>query len=130
MSDVELSLTCPSLDGMEKIECRPHAKVPIVKMWDPELRLACDMNVNNTAALNNTKMMKAYVRMDHRVRSLAMIVKYWTRRRLLNDAGKFHFEPHNVLKSQLTPENYSSRRYTQFLYLALYDHQFFTGSAS
>lgn len=65
----------------------PHAKVPIVKFWDPELRLACDMNVNNTLALENTRMIKTYVEIDHRVRPLAMIVKHWTRRRILNDAG-------------------------------------------
>lgn len=82
-------MTNKIVDGMENIECRPNAKVPIVKMWDPELKLACDMNVNNTAALNNTRMMKAYVQIDPRVRPLAMIIKYWTRRRILNDAGKY-----------------------------------------
>ena len=73
---------------MENVVCVPHAKVPIVKIWDPELKLACDMNVNNTSALNNTRMIKTYVQIDPRVRPLAMIVKHWTRRRVLNDAGK------------------------------------------
>jgi DNA polymerase sigma len=75
---------------MERIVCVPSAKVPIVKMWDPELKLACDMNVNNTLAINNTKMMRTYVQIDPRVRPLAMIVKYWTRRRVLNDAGRLY----------------------------------------
>ena len=65
-----------------------HAKVPIVKLWDPEFDVACDMNVNNTLALENTKMIKTYVEIDPRVRPLAMILKYWTKRRILNDAGK------------------------------------------
>ena len=75
------------IDGMEKVVCVPHAKVPIVKFWDPELELACDMNVNNTLALENTRMIKTYVEIDERVRPLAMIVKHWTKRRILNDAG-------------------------------------------
>lgn len=78
----------PSADGMEKVVCRASAKVPIVKIWDPELQLACDLNVNNPLALENTRMIKTYVQMDDRVRPLAKIIKYWTKQRLLNDAGK------------------------------------------
>ncbi|KAJ2991591.1 hypothetical protein NUW58_g2461 [Xylaria curta] len=73
--------------GMEKVVCVSSAKVPIVKIWDPELELSCDMNVNNTLALENTRMIKTYVHIDDRVRPLAMIIKYWTRRRILNDAA-------------------------------------------
>lgn len=68
--------------------CVSSAKVPIVKIWDPELGLACDMNVNNTLALENTRMVLTYVEIDERVRTLAMIVKHWTRRRTINDAGE------------------------------------------
>ncbi|KAM0637038.1 hypothetical protein ACHAQF_009131 [Verticillium nonalfalfae] len=73
--------------GMEKVVCISAAKVPIVKIWDPELGLACDMNVNNTSALENTRMVRTYVETDPRVRPLAMIIKYWTRRRIVNDAA-------------------------------------------
>ena len=79
---------------MEKVVCVPQAKVRIVKIWDPELELACDMNVNNTLALENTRMIKTYVQIDERVRPLAMIIKYWTKRRILNDAGEqYHPAP-------------------------------------
>ena len=74
-------------DGMERVVCVPNARVPIVKIWDPQLQLACDMNVNNTLALENTRMIKTYVEIDDRVRPLAMIVKHWTKERILNDAG-------------------------------------------
>ncbi|GME33114.1 PAP/25A-associated [Neofusicoccum parvum] len=74
-------------DGMSKVVCVASAKVPIVKVWDPELELACDMNVNNTLALENTRMIKTYVQIDDRVRPLTMIVKYWTKQRILNDAA-------------------------------------------
>lgn len=65
--------------------------MPIVKVWDPVLGLACDMNVNNTLALENTRMIRIYVEIDPRVRQLAMLIKYWTRRRKVNDAGKKEF---------------------------------------
>jgi DNA polymerase sigma len=81
------TLTCTS-GGMTKVICVSTAKVPIVKIFDPELGLACDMNVNNTLALENTRMIKTYVEIDPRVRPLAMIIKHWTRRRIVNDAGK------------------------------------------
>lgn len=74
-------------DGMERVVCIPQAKVRIVKVWDPELELACDMNVNNVAALENTRMIRTYIQIDERVRPLAMIIKHWTKQRLLNDAG-------------------------------------------
>ncbi|KAK8231828.1 hypothetical protein HDK77DRAFT_73095 [Phyllosticta capitalensis] len=73
--------------GMSKVVCVASAKVPIVKVWDPELELACDMNVNNTLALENTRMIKTYVQIDERVRPLTMIIKHWTKRRILNDAA-------------------------------------------
>jgi len=85
--EVEADIEHP--DGMEKIVCRGSAKVPIVKCWDPELRLACDLNVNNPMALENTRMIKSYVQLDGRVRPLAKIIKYWTKRRILNDACKY-----------------------------------------
>jgi hypothetical protein len=72
---------------MENVVCVSTAKVPIVKIWDPELKLACDMNVNNTLALENTRMVRTYVQIDERVRPLAMIIKHWTRRRIVNDAA-------------------------------------------
>ena len=73
--------------GMERVVCVSSAKVPIVKVWDPELQVACDINVNNPLALENTHMMRTYVSIDSRVRPLAMIIKYWAKRRILNDAG-------------------------------------------
>ncbi|MCJ1433510.1 hypothetical protein MMC27_002872 [Xylographa pallens] len=100
-SDVDICITTPmkalervcllakalAEHGMERVVCVPNAKVPIVKIWDPELRLACDMNVNNTLALENTRMIKTYVQIDERVRPLAMVMKHWTRERILNDAA-------------------------------------------
>jgi len=80
-------------NGMERVVCVSSAKVPIVKVWDPELQVACDINVNNPLALENTEMVRAYVAIDTRVRPLAMIIKYWAKRRILNDAGRSCLNP-------------------------------------
>jgi predicted nucleotidyltransferase len=101
-SDVDICITtdCKELEqvcvlaeflanqGMQRVVCVSVAKVPIVKIWDPDLKLACDMNVNNPVALENTQMIRAYVEIDDRVRPLAMIIKHWTKRRVLNEAGR------------------------------------------
>jgi predicted nucleotidyltransferase len=107
-SDVDICLTteCKELEhvcslaellaknGMEKVVCVSSAKVPIVKVWDPELEIACDMNVNNPIALENTELIRAYVSLDPRVRPLAMIIKHWAKRRILNDAGMLTLATH------------------------------------
>ncbi len=105
---------------MQKVICVSTAKVPIVKIWDPELELACDMNVNNTLALENTRMIKTYVEIDPRVRPLAMIIKHWTKRRIVNDAGKLS----SNLVTRLSLTSNSFWGYTEFLYLDMHDHQF------
>ncbi|ODV90359.1 hypothetical protein CANCADRAFT_20166, partial [Tortispora caseinolytica NRRL Y-17796] len=73
--------------GMERIICISRAKVPIAKFWDPEFNVACDINFNNTMALQNTYMIKTYVQTDPRVRILALVIKHWTKLRALNDAA-------------------------------------------
>lgn len=112
--------TDSSIDGMERVVCVPHAKVPIVKFWDPELQLACDMNVNNTLALENTRMIKTYVEIDERVRPLAMIVKQWTKRRILNDAGMWS-QPRFTCVLLLLRCRYSTWWHPKLLYLDMPD---------
>ena len=116
-------------DGMERVVCVPHAKVPIVKFWDPELQLACDMNVNNTLALENTRMIKTYVEIDDRVRPLAMIVKQWTKRRILNDAGMWS-QPQSISVLSLLRHQNSSWWYPKLLYLDMLDSKFPTNTES
>lgn len=93
------------VDGMERVICIAAAKVPIVKIWDPILRVAADMNVNNTLALENTRMIRNYVMIDERVRPLGLMIKYWTKQRILNDAGKCCGSAHvNFTNSQQASE--------------------------
>ncbi|KAI8140485.1 hypothetical protein BJV82DRAFT_715697 [Fennellomyces sp. T-0311] len=100
-SDVDLCITTPwnglrnvrilaklfRRCGMQHVVCVPRAKVPIVRLFDPESQLAGDMNVNNTLALQNTEMIKTYVALDPRVRPFIMTIKHWTKQRRLNDAA-------------------------------------------
>ncbi|KAJ1907755.1 hypothetical protein LPJ81_000546 [Coemansia sp. IMI 209127] len=67
--------------------CIPHARVPIVKAWDQELRVASDININSTIALHNTRMIQTFVAIDSRVRPFVMAIKHWTKCRELNDAA-------------------------------------------
>jgi predicted nucleotidyltransferase len=105
--------------GMQRVVCISAAKVPIVKIWDPELRLACDMNVNNPVALENTDMIRAYVEIDERVRPLAMIIKHWTKRRVLNEAGRQFLRE----SAQVMLIVFSFGRDIELIYLDLHDHQ-------
>ncbi|EPY50769.1 poly(A) polymerase Cid13 [Schizosaccharomyces cryophilus OY26] len=74
--------------GMEKVVCISTAKVPIVKVWDRELSLSCDCNINKTISTLNTKLMRTYVLSDPRVRPLIVMIKYWAKKRCLNDAAE------------------------------------------
>lgn len=109
-------------DGMKRVVCVPHAKVPIVKIWDSELELACDMNVNNTLALENTRMIKTYVEIDERVRPLAMVIKHWTKRRILNDAGMPLWSVSTLIKIDAKPGD-SAGGHPELIHLDLHDSQ-------
>ncbi|EPX74650.1 poly(A) polymerase Cid13 [Schizosaccharomyces octosporus yFS286] len=74
--------------GLEKVVCIASAKVPIVKVWDRELNLSCDCNINKTISAVNTKLMRTYILSDPRVRPLIVMIKYWAKKRCLNDAAE------------------------------------------
>jgi hypothetical protein len=115
----EESIANDHTEGFENVVCISAAKVPIVKVWDPKLKLACDMNVNNTLALENTRMIRTYVEIDPRVRQLAMLVKYWTRQRKLNDAGELI----RSIRQSLANIFLSLWWYTELIYMDLPDHR-------
>ena len=102
---------------MQKVVCVP-AKVPIAKIWDPEFKLAADLNVNNTLALENTRMIKLYVQLDERVRPLIMIIKHWTKQRILNDAGK----PLIKLSTETAEFCFRHRRDIELVCLDMHDY--------
>lgn len=63
-----------------------EARVPVIKMLDRISELQVDVCVNNTLAVKNTELLKAYVDLDERFRYVCILVKLWAKRRDLNDA--------------------------------------------
>ncbi|OUM65265.1 hypothetical protein PIROE2DRAFT_21919, partial [Piromyces sp. E2] len=102
--DVDICLTTPSkeenygLDRMDNIATIlekynmteiytvQEAKVPICKFVDPETNLSCDINVNNTVALQNSMMVKTYASIEKRAKQLIILIKHYAKRRMINDA--------------------------------------------
>ncbi|PVU96182.1 hypothetical protein BB561_001337 [Smittium simulii] len=70
-----------------KTYCIPNARVPIVKLWDPQLKISADININSTIGLHNTEMIKLFISIDSRVKPFIIAIKHWTKQRDLNDAA-------------------------------------------
>ena len=100
-SDMDMCLMCldPDTDSLEQLKAlvellqdqysnidtdRLTARVPIVMFHDEETGLECDICVNNTLALRNTALLRAYSMCDPRIRPLAFLIKKWTKERRIN----------------------------------------------
>ncbi|KAJ3091881.1 hypothetical protein HK102_012931 [Quaeritorhiza haematococci] len=71
--------------GMKDVKMLTRARVPIVKMRDPVSGIRCDIGFQNTLAIYNTRLLKTYSSIDPRFRDLVFIVKYWSKRRNINE---------------------------------------------
>ncbi|KAJ3286194.1 hypothetical protein HK104_009144 [Borealophlyctis nickersoniae] len=67
--------------GMKDVKMLTRARVPIVKMSG----IRCDIGFGNELALQNTRLLAMYAKLDPRVGELAIIVKYWSKRRNINE---------------------------------------------
>ena len=70
--------------GAEEVNVRDTARVPIVLFRDPVSGLDCDVSTHNPLALQNTALLRAYAKVDGRVRGLAYVVKRWAKARAIN----------------------------------------------
>jgi len=70
---------------MKKVLSLWRARVPIVKFNDPHSGISCDICINNVLALYNTKLLADYAKIDLRVKQLGYILKYWAKRRAINE---------------------------------------------
>jgi hypothetical protein len=70
--------------GMTKINIRATARVPIVEFFDESSGLDCDICLQNSLALTNSRLLYQYSLLDPRVRPLAYVVKYWAKCREIN----------------------------------------------
>ncbi|KAJ8466406.1 hypothetical protein OPV22_028958 [Ensete ventricosum] len=85
-SDILLRLADILQSGnLQNVQALTRARVPIVKLMDPDTGLSCDICVNNLLAVVNTKLLKDYAQIDERLRQLAFIVKHWARSRRVNE---------------------------------------------
>jgi DNA polymerase sigma len=71
------------------IEPRFTARVPIIH-WAPRKNgyLACDISINNSLAVVNSKLIGAYSAIDFRVVELGMTIKFWANARGINDRSR------------------------------------------
>ena len=74
-------------DGMEDVTLIAHAKVPIVKFIDQRSKIPIDISINNSLAIYNTKLLKAYTDYDSRVRPFVLAIKQWALHRGICNAA-------------------------------------------
>lgn len=70
---------------MRNIKTLPKARVPIVKFTDSITNISCDICFNNRLALQNTRLLSDYSRIDERTQQLGFLIKYWAKRRMINE---------------------------------------------
>eukprot|EP00964_Phaeocystis_antarctica_P054400 scaffold31967_cov66-Phaeocystis_antarctica.AAC.2 len=59
-----------------QVEAVHGARVPILKLQHAASGLRCDLSIGNDLAVQKTRLLHAYVRLDQRVRPLCLIVKH------------------------------------------------------
>lgn len=69
---------------MRNIKTLLNARIPIVKFDDPATGISCDICVNNPLAVYNTQLLGDYCKIDERVSQLIFLIKYWAKRRNIN----------------------------------------------
>uniref|UniRef100_A0A0G4HLZ2 Poly(A) RNA polymerase mitochondrial-like central palm domain-containing protein n=1 Tax=Chromera velia CCMP2878 TaxID=1169474 RepID=A0A0G4HLZ2_9ALVE len=73
---------------MGTVKIIPAANVPIAKVFDARGENVCDVSVNNAAALENSSLVATLSRIDSRTRCLGRVLKFWGKRRQINDRSK------------------------------------------
>lgn len=74
------------------IEQRFSAKVPIIHFSFTNAKnsfeLSCDISINNILAIVNSKLIQQYVHVDKRLQLMGIALKYWSKKRNINDRSK------------------------------------------
>ncbi|ORX63216.1 hypothetical protein DM01DRAFT_1379727 [Hesseltinella vesiculosa] len=73
--------------GMTDVNPIP-AVVPICKFLEPKSGLRCDLSIHNMLAISNSRLIKAYIDMDKRVKPLLFMIKHFTKERCINNAAE------------------------------------------
>jgi DNA polymerase sigma len=64
-----------------------RARIPLVKFKTPDRLWDCDLCFDNLLAVHNTQLLRTYASIDERVRIFGYVVKYWAKRRLINESS-------------------------------------------
>jgi len=81
----QLSELLEASGQMSEVHARPNARVPIVALQDKATGLKCDICMCNMLAIANSQLLRTYMSLDPRARSLCFAIKYWAKRRSVND---------------------------------------------
>ncbi|KAJ3000645.1 hypothetical protein HDV02_004330 [Globomyces sp. JEL0801] len=71
--------------GMTNVVPIRSARVPICKFDDPVFKYSCDINVAHCLGVYNSMLLKQYTELDPRVKPFVMLIKFWTKRRDINN---------------------------------------------
>jgi len=71
--------------GIKDIKLLIRARVPIIKMKDNKSGISCDIGFQNHLAIQNTKLINTYSKIDERFKQMVFIVKYWSKMKNINE---------------------------------------------
>ncbi|CRH02756.1 nucleotidyltransferase, putative [Plasmodium relictum] len=66
------------------------ASVPIAKIYEQQNNI-CDISINNTAAIVNTKFVSSLCNIDERITIINRIIKYWAKQKNINNRSQGTF---------------------------------------
>ncbi|ORX82780.1 hypothetical protein BCR32DRAFT_267420 [Anaeromyces robustus] len=81
-------------NGIDDIKLLIRARVPIIKMKDNRSGISCDIGFQNRLAIQNTKLINAYSKIDNRFKQMVFISKifniylitiYWSKMKNINE---------------------------------------------
>ncbi|XP_024384294.1 uncharacterized protein [Physcomitrium patens] len=68
-----------------RIQLIAHARVPLLMFVDSELKISCDISVDNGSALFKSRVLRWITDMDPRCRKLIFMIKCWAKAQCIND---------------------------------------------
>lgn len=71
--------------GLKVVEVITDARVPLLKCESAE-GVPIDVSFNNTLPLHNSRLLLSYAELDPRAQQMGRLVKWWAKKRLINDA--------------------------------------------
>ncbi|KAL8291391.1 hypothetical protein RQP46_002369 [Phenoliferia psychrophenolica] len=73
-----------------QVKMLPRARIPIIKLTMPPtdsfpFHMACDIGFENGLALENTRLLHTYAKVDPRLKTMVLFLKVWTKKRQINN---------------------------------------------